>query len=569
MSRPGSSRRSSRGHRRRESCADGKGEEPKSSSPVPSPGSWNVDRGRSRVRRPSNPFSEDNLRRRGYHSLLSSFGKVFHVERRWKLIREMGSGAYGVVISAADEISGETVAIKLVTRVFEKIQLAKRALREITLLRHFANHENITGLIDVDAISPDFNEIYIFMEPMEADLHQIIKSGQHLTNEHVQYFLYQILRGMKYVHSASVIHRDLKPGNLLVNADCELKICDFGLSRGFDARPDEYASQLTEYVATRWYRAPEIMLAFRRYNTAIDVWSIGCILAELLLGKPLFKGKDYVDQLNKVLDVLGTPDESVIRKVGSDKAQAYVRSLPFKKAVPLRKILPTADPQALDLLSKMLAFDPSDRITVPEALEHPWLTSYHDISDEPDCPQKFERWREIERLNTLEEFREALWNEIEDYRKEVRGIDTHSPDQLFRIPSIGGTRGGESPPQPSQATLPAVPPDVLMPTASVDENKTFVSSPEVILEREGLSRRLEAAKAEIERRPSMSPDLLRRHAEVRHIILLCLHRSTSHPLWRGMSVRNLLNWNLHLRLGRWSFPPKGTLYQHDHGQDLP
>ncbi|EDR14096.1 uncharacterized protein LACBIDRAFT_244909, partial [Laccaria bicolor S238N-H82] len=357
---------------------------------------------------------------RGYHSLLSSFGKVFHVERRWKLVREMGSGAYGVVISAADEISGETVAIKLVTRVFEKIQLAKRALREITLLRHFANHENITGLIDVDAISPDFNEIYIFMEPMEADLHQIIKSGQHLTNEHVQYFLYQILRGMKYVHSASVIHRDLKPGNLLVNADCELKICDFGLSRGFDARPDEYASHLTEYVATRWYRAPEIMLAFRRYNTAIDVWSIGCILAELLLGKPLFKGKDYVDQLNKVLDVLGTPDESVIRKIGSDKAQAYVRSLPSKKSVPLRKILPTADPQALDLLSKMLAFDPSDRITVPEALEHPWLTSYHDISDEPDCPQKFERWREIEKLNTLEEFREALWNEIEDYRKEVR-----------------------------------------------------------------------------------------------------------------------------------------------------
>lgn len=163
----------------------------------------------------------------------------------------------------------------------------------------------------------------------------------------------------------------------------------------------------------------------------------------------------------------------------------------------------------------MLAFDPSDRITVPEALEHPWLTSYHDISDEPDCPQKFERWREIEKLNTLEEFREALWNEIEDYRKEVRAIDIHSPSQLFhspsqlfRIPSMGGTTGAESPPQPSQAMLPAVPPDVLMSTASV-EDKTFISSPEVMLEREGLSSRLEAAKAEIERRPSMSPDLPR------------------------------------------------------------
>lgn len=421
---------SPRGHR--VSGTRSKGRDGRSSSPVPSPGSWNVDRGRSRLRKPSNPFSEDNLRRKGYHSLLSSFGKVFHVEKRWKLIRELGSGAYGVVISAADEISGEIVAIKLVTRVFDKIQLAKRALREITLLRHFASHENITGLIDVDAISPDFNEIYIFMEPMEADLHQIIKSGQTLTNEHVQYFLYQILRGMKYVHSASVIHRDLKPGNLLVNADCELKICDFGLSRGFETKPDENTSHLTEYVATRWYRAPEIMLAFRRYTTAIDVWSIGCILAELLLGKPLFKGKDYVDQLNKVLDVLGTPDENVIKKIGSEKAQAYVRSLPRKRRIPFKKILPAADLQALNLLAKMLAFDPGDRITVLEALEHPWLAAYHDISDEPECPTTFEKWRKIEELQTLDEFREALWNEIEDYRREVRGMNLDLSGSLIR-----------------------------------------------------------------------------------------------------------------------------------------
>ncbi|EGO22156.1 hypothetical protein SERLADRAFT_394896 [Serpula lacrymans var. lacrymans S7.9] len=133
----------------------------KSSSPIPSPCSATMDRGRSRIRRPSNQFTDHHIRKRGYHSFMSSFGKVFHVEKRWKLVREMGSGAYGVVISAADEISGQTVAIKLVTRVFEKIQLAKRALREITLLRHFANHENITGLIDVDAITPDFHEVCV------------------------------------------------------------------------------------------------------------------------------------------------------------------------------------------------------------------------------------------------------------------------------------------------------------------------------------------------------------------------------------------------------------------------
>jgi len=348
---------------------------------------------------------------------MSSFGKIFHVEDRWKLVREMGCGAYGFVISAADEISGETVAIKMVTRAFERVQLAKRALREITLLRHFS-HENITGLIDVDC-SPNLDEIYIFMEPMEADLHQIIKSGQKLTNEHVQYFVYQILRGLKYVHSASVVHRDLKPGNLLVNADCELKICDFGLSRGFSSSA-EAPTIMTEYVATRWYRAPEIMLAFRGYNTAIDVWSVGCIIAELLLGKPLFKGKDYVDQLNKILDVLGTPEEDVIHKVGSEKAQAYLRSLPNRRTVPFQKLLPSADPQALDLLKQLVTFDPAERLTAPQALAHPWLSSYHDEEDEPSCHRVFDRWNALEELETLEQYREALEKEIADTRIEVR-----------------------------------------------------------------------------------------------------------------------------------------------------
>ncbi|KAG1760127.1 Pkinase-domain-containing protein [Suillus occidentalis] len=359
-----------------------------SSSPIPSPGSGTQDRGRSRIRRPSNQLPEHSMRKRGYHSFMTSFGKMFHVEKRWKLVREMGSGAYGVVVSAVDEISGETVAIKLVTRIFEKVQLAKRALREVTLLRHFSSHENITGLIDVDAISPDFQEIYIFMEPMEADLHQIIKSGQHLSNEHVQYFLYQILRGMKYVHSAAVIHRDLKPGNLL--------ICDFGLSRGYDSAPDEQVGHLTEYVATRWYRAPEIMLAFRCFSlrrpSLEDTREPAVYLQSLCLEGPCSRVK--IDQLNKILDVLvlvaGTPEEDVINRIGSDK--------------------------------KMLSFDPSARISVPDALAHPWLASYHEETDEPDCPTTFEKWRDIEKLETIEDFRKALWEEIEDYRMEVRGI---------------------------------------------------------------------------------------------------------------------------------------------------
>jgi len=139
------------------------------------------------------------------------------------------------------------------------------------------------------------------------------------------------------------------------------------------------------------------------------------------MGQPLFKGKDYVDQLKKILDVLGTPDEIVLRRICSDKAQAYVRSLPIKKRIPFRKILPAADIEAVDLLTKMLAFDPSSRITVLEALDHPWLRGYHDIADEPECEEHFDRWRDVEQLETIEEFRDALWNEIRDYRREVRG----------------------------------------------------------------------------------------------------------------------------------------------------
>ncbi|KAK7030720.1 mitogen-activated protein kinase [Favolaschia claudopus] len=397
-----------------------------------------VDRGRSRVRKPDQAASESeiegDMKRNGYHSLQSSFGKVFHVKKRWKLIREMGSGAYGVVISAGDEITGETVAIKLVSRVFDKIQLAKRALREITLLRHFTGHANITGLIDAKMISPEVRiHFHVFLALTETDLHQIIKSGQTLTNEHVQYFVYQILRGMKFVHSANVIHRDLKPGNLLVNADCELKICDFGLSRGF-----ENASHLTEYVATRWYRAPEIMLGFREYDTAIDVWSIGCILAELLSSQPLFKGKDY-----------GSPEETVLQKIASDKARAYVRSLPISKKKAFTKILPTADLQAIDLLSHMLTFDPDERFTVAEALEHPWLTGYHEPEEEPDCPEIFEKWKAIEELKTMDEFRVALWNEIQDYRREIRGgIDDDDDEFTTDVPD----------PPPTTVTAEGIPP---------------------------------------------------------------------------------------------------------------
>lgn len=352
--------------------------------------------------------------------------QTFQVDAGYEVTKELGSGAYGSVAAATHRASGESVAIKKITNVFTKKILAKRALREIKLLRHFRGHKNITCLYDMDIIDPmAFNEVYLYEELMEADLHAIIRSGQPLSDAHFQSFIYQTLCGLRYIHSASVLHRDLKPGNLLVNADCELKICDFGLARGFQTDAELAAKGavgggfMTEYVATRWYRAPEIMLSFQNYTTAIDIWSVGCILAELLGGKPIFKGRDYVDQLNQILHYLGTPSEETLRRVGSPRAQDYIRSLPVKPRIPFQQLYPSANPLALDLLERMLAFDPAVRITCDEALQHPYLAVWHDPADEPTCPTKFDFG--FEAVDDIEGMKHLILREVRSFREEVRG----------------------------------------------------------------------------------------------------------------------------------------------------
>jgi len=245
-------------------------------------------------------------------------------------------------------------------------------------------------------------DVYIVQCLMETDLHKLLKT-QTISNEHVCYFLYQILRGLKYIHSANVLHRDLKPSNLLLNTNCDLKICDFGLARIAD--PDhDHTGFLTEYVATRWYRAPEIMLNSKGYNKSIDVcvfenilskrtklnlqefsfqvWSVGCILAEMLNNKPLFPGKHYLDQLNHILNTIGSPSEDDLNCIQNERARGYLINLPRKNKVPFEKLFMNADPLALDLLGKMLTFNPNIRITVEEALCHPYLKQYYDPDDE-------------------------------------------------------------------------------------------------------------------------------------------------------------------------------------------
>jgi mitogen-activated protein kinase 1/3 len=239
-------------------------------------------------------------------------------------------------------------------------------------------------------------DVYIVQTLMETDLYKLLKT-QHLSNDHICYFLYQILRGLKYIHSANVLHRDLKPSNLLLNTTCDLKICDFGLARIADPEQD-HTGILTEYVATRWYRAPEIMLNSKGYTKAIDVWSVGCILAEMISNRPLFPGKHYLDQLNHILNVIGSPNEADLTCIRNEKARSYLMGLPFKPVVPWQRLYPKADIKALDILDKMLTFNPYKRISIEEALAHPFLEQYYDPDDEPVAEKPFTFETELDDL---------------------------------------------------------------------------------------------------------------------------------------------------------------------------
>lgn len=217
------------------------------------------------------------------------------------------------------------MAIKKIGEAFQDIVDAKRIYREILLLK-FLNHENIIKIlaIDIPENPKTYKDIYIITDLMQTDLHRVIYSKQKLTDEHIQYFLYQILKATLYLHSANIIHRDLKPSNILLNKECDVKLCDLGLGRGFDEE-NEFK---TEYVVTRWYRAPEVILNASEYTKAIDIWSIGCILAELLGRTALFPGDNYLDQIQRIISILGSPKSSDISYITNDKAIEFIKSLP-------------------------------------------------------------------------------------------------------------------------------------------------------------------------------------------------------------------------------------------------
>eukprot|EP00271_Cylindrocystis_brebissonii_P020581 TRINITY_DN6876_c0_g1_i1.p1 TRINITY_DN6876_c0_g1~~TRINITY_DN6876_c0_g1_i1.p1 ORF type:complete len:405 (+),score=94.83 TRINITY_DN6876_c0_g1_i1:156-1370(+) len=317
----------------------------------------------------------------GAYMRYSFYGITFEVSSRYvPPINPIGKGAFGIVCSAVDSKTGEEVAIKKIGNAFNDRTDAKRTLREILLLRHLS-HPNVIAVKDV--IRPprpqSFRDVYIVYDLMPIDLHEVIRSGQAMDDKHYKFILYQLLRGLKYIHSANVLHRDLKPPNILIDGRCNVKITDFGLARTALGLEDH----MTEYVVTRYYRAPELLLNSADYTGAIDVWSVGCVYMELVTGKILLEGDNYVDQLRRAMKLVGTPLADDLDWLHSEDTKKFLLSIPREPKKNLMELFPKLVPEAADLVDKMLAFDPKKRITVTEALEHPYLAQYHDPANEP------------------------------------------------------------------------------------------------------------------------------------------------------------------------------------------
>ncbi|XP_037703675.1 mitogen-activated protein kinase 12 isoform X2 [Choloepus didactylus] len=415
----------------------------------------------------------------------------WEVRAEYRDLQPVGSGAYGAVCSAVDSRSGARVAIKKLYRPFQSELFAKRAYRELRLLKHM-RHENVIGLLDVftpDETLDDFTDLprpgkgsrtaALPLTPAWAPRRQLPGDAVHGHRPGQAHEARKAERGQDPVprvpdtegaqvhprcrhhpqggsqpvgepapltrwpgapslrfsparglvtgaggrvcdtHTRShekprppwraagprgglkvrpslLCPQDLKPGNLAVNEDCELKILDFGLARQVD-------SEMTGYVVTRWYRAPEVILSWMHYTQTVDIWSVGCIMAEMITGQTLFKGSDHLDQLKEIVKVTGTPSPDFVQRLQSADAKNYMKGLPELEKKDFASILTNASPLAVNLLEKMLVLDAEQRVTAAEALAHPYFESLHDPEEEPRT-QKYDDSSDLAE-RTLEDWR--------------------------------------------------------------------------------------------------------------------------------------------------------------------
>ena len=341
-----------------------------------------------------------------------------NVVSKYSIQKRLGKGSYGIVWRAVDKETNEVIAIKKCFDCFQNGTDSQRIFREISLLQQLNGHPNIVRLFDVIR-SKSGKDLYMVCEYMATDLNAVIKSGI-LEPIHAKYICYQMLSGLKFMHSAGVVHRDIKPSNILIDSSSRIKICDFGLARLIN---NSNLDVLTSYVATRWYRAPEIILGCSKYSFPVDIWSLGTILAEMILGKPLFPGTSTLNQLERIVELTGWPSEGEIEKM--NPSEKFLNSLSSRIEVkPLCEVMPGATVDSMDMVRQLLRFDPTKRLSASAALEHPFVIEFRTGSEEESSEMIKIPVDDNIKLRS-DEYRHVLYSELE------RSKNLH--DEQYRV----------------------------------------------------------------------------------------------------------------------------------------
>ncbi|KAI8921340.1 hypothetical protein PhCBS80983_g02433 [Powellomyces hirtus] len=284
-------------------------------------------------------------------------------------LEKLGEGTYATVYKGKSRQTGEILALKEINLDAEE-GAPSTAIREISLMKEL-RHPNIVRLHDVIHTEKTLTLVFEYMDQDLKKYMDGLGTNGMIMPFTAKSFMFQLLKGIAFCHENRVLHRDLKPQNLLINSLGELKLGDFGLARAFGIPVNTFSNE----VVTLWYRAPDVLLGSRNYSTSIDIWSAGCIFAEMFSGKPLFPGKTNEDQLFKIFKLLGTPDETVWPRVG--ELPEYKTNWPVYPRQNLIMKIPTLDYTGIELLSRMLQYDPNQRITAKDALNHVFFTELH------------------------------------------------------------------------------------------------------------------------------------------------------------------------------------------------
>ncbi len=285
--------------------------------------------------------------------------------KEYRFIKKLGEGTFSEVFKAQDKKTGTMVAMKCMKSSFSSKEQVNN-LKEIQSLKRLSAHANVVQLHDI-IFDEATGRLALVFELMDQNMYESIKGKKnYLPEKKIQSYMYQLLKALDYMHRKGIFHRDIKPENILLKDDL-VKLADFGSCKGIYSKPP-----FTEYISTRWYRAPECLLTDGHYNFKMDLWGVGCVFFEMLTLFPLFPGDDEMDQIHKIHDILGTPSESLLKHF--QKLATHIEfDFPHKVGIGINKFLSHVSEDCKDLINKLLIYNPEERISAKQALNHPYF----------------------------------------------------------------------------------------------------------------------------------------------------------------------------------------------------